>query len=65
MSQSVIDGVLYRFERSKQCIASAQLLYDVRDYRDANGLYYSIFHNLNYTKKTIYISNILIILSFF
>lgn len=45
MDQARKDLSKYRLEQAKQCIKSAEVLYDIDDYKGAaNRSYYSIFH---------------------
>lgn len=47
MEQSRVDLSKYRLEQAKQCIASAEVLYGIDDYKGAaNRSYYSIFHSI-------------------
>lgn len=45
MDQTRLDLSRYRLKQAMQCIHSAEVLYDIEDYKGAaNRSYYSIFH---------------------
>lgn len=47
MDDSRIDLAKYRLAQAKQCIISAEKLYEIEDYKGAaNRSYYSVFHSI-------------------
>ncbi len=47
MDDSRIDLAKYRLAQAKQCIISAEKLYEIADYKGAaNRSYYSVFHSI-------------------